>query len=248
MATLFSSLRDRYFRLRALLKTFAEDKADINAVDARVNVNPGVPVPNPTSSFWLQSPPFPDLVDKQSKFLPRAADIVIIGSGITGASVARLILSECAEMGITRRVVMLEARQVCSGATGRNGGHMKCSPHESFSEYNERFGAERAKVLVNFQTSHVPILVDLAKQEKWDVAEAREVETLDVYYDEERWNEDRNRVEELRHGMPEAANDTYVWSKETAREVLNAPASVIFITSNKYSDRNTKSESIPLGQ
>ena len=217
--SLLSSIRERYLRIKLLLRDFAENDADLVALEKRINANPGVPVPSPTTSFWLRNPPFPALVNIRSENLPRSADIVIIGSGITGASVARTILSECAAMGIKRRVVMLEARQICSGATGRNGGHMKCSPYEAYSECKERFGAERARVLVDFQTSHLPILVDLARQEKWDVAEAREVETLDVFYDEAAWIEGQRMVEELQQGMPKEALDTVVWDKEAAIEV-----------------------------
>jgi glycine/D-amino acid oxidase-like deaminating enzyme len=122
-------------------------------------------------------------------------------------------------MGINRRVVMLEARQACSGATGRNGGHIKCTSHESFCEYKDRFGVERARALVDFQISHLPILVDLSKQESWDLAEARQVETLDVSYDEEVWLDNKRKVEEFREGMPEGARDTFVWEKEEAHEV-----------------------------
>jgi glycine/D-amino acid oxidase-like deaminating enzyme len=229
MATLLARIRDTYFGVKALLQTLAEDSAELTALQIRLNADPGTPVSNPTTSFWLQNPPFPDLIDKRSKTLPKTADVVIIGSGITGASIARTILSECATMGINRRVVMLEARQTCSGATGRNGGHIKCTPHESFCEYKKRFGEERARALVNFQTSHLPILVDLAKEEKWDLAEAREVETLDVFYDEGVWMENKNKVEEFRKGMPEEARDTFVWEKEDAREVC-----LPFLTAQRF--------------
>ncbi|CZR66526.1 related to FAD dependent oxidoreductase [Phialocephala subalpina] len=218
MTTLISNIRETYLCLRALLRDATEDSAELNALHARINASPGIPVSNPTTSFWLQNPPFPDLVDKQSKTIPRTADIVIIGSGITGASIARTILSECAAMGIQRRVVMLEARQACSGATGRNGGHIKCTPFESYHESKKRFGAERAKFLTKFQMSHLPILVDLARQERWDLAEAREVETLDVFYDEEAWVEWKSMVEEFRQEMPDEAKGIFVWEKDIAHE------------------------------
>ncbi|PMD64148.1 DAO-domain-containing protein [Hyaloscypha bicolor E] len=221
MATLLPSIRETYFGVKALLQTVAEDNAELTSLQARLNADPGIPVSNPTTSFWLKNTPFLDLVDKRSKTLPKYADIVIIGSGITGTSVARTILSECASMGINRRVVMLEARQTCSGATGRNGGHIKCTPHESFCEYKDRFGVERARALVDFQTSHLPILVDLAKQESWDLAEARQVETLDVFYDEEVWLDNKRKVEEFRKGMPEGTRDTFVWEKGEAHEKYN---------------------------
>lgn len=219
MATLISSLRESYFGLKALLKDTAEESAELTGLHERINANPGIPAPNPTTSFWLRNPPFPDLVDIQSKTLPKEADIVIIGSGITGASVARTILEECASMGLNRRVVMLESRQTCSGATGRNGGHIKCTPFESYHESKQRFGAERARVLVEFQMSHLPILVDLARQEKWALAEAREVETLDVFYDEGTWIEWKAMVEEFRQEMPDEAKRIFVWDRDIARDV-----------------------------
>ena len=218
---LLSSILEGFLKIWVLLKDLADDNADLVALKARIDTRPGVPIQNPTTSFWLQDPPFPDLVDTQSITLPKTADVVIIGSGITGASIARTILSECASMGISRRVVMLEARQICSGATGRNGGHMKCTPYEAFSKCKERFGVERARFLVDFQRSHLPILVDLANQEEWESAEAREVETLDVFYDEQAWIEAQRMVEELRQGMPQEARNTFVWDKQDAIKVFD---------------------------
>jgi glycine/D-amino acid oxidase-like deaminating enzyme len=46
--------------------------------------------------------------------LPEYADVVVVGCGITGANAARF-LTERGEMD----VVVLEAREVCWGATGR---------------------------------------------------------------------------------------------------------------------------------
>lgn len=219
MTTLLSSIRENYLGLKTLLKDTAYDNSELRALHERINSNPGIPVQNPSEPFWLQDPPFPALVNAQSKILPKEADIVIIGSGITGASISRTILAECASMRIQQRVVMLEARGFCSGATGRNGGHIKCTPFESYHESKKRFGVERAKMLVKFQMSHLPVLVELAKKEEWKVAECREVETLDVFYDEEAWVEWKEMVEEFRREMPDEAKDIFVWEKDIAREV-----------------------------
>lgn len=62
----------------------------------------------------------------------------------------------------------------------------------------------------------------MANQENWDSAEAREVETLDVFFDEQVWIESQRMVEELWQGMPEKARDTFVWDKDAAREVFYA--------------------------
>jgi monoamine oxidase len=77
-----------------------------------------LPVPFPTQSYW-QTPPH-RLASYRSPF-PETADVVIIGSGITGVSIARNLL----ELAPSLTLVIIEARQLCSGATGRNGGHCK---------------------------------------------------------------------------------------------------------------------------
>jgi glycerol-3-phosphate dehydrogenase len=45
------------------------------------------------------------------------ADIVIVGSGITGTSAARFLAED--ERANGKKIVMLEAREACWGATGR---------------------------------------------------------------------------------------------------------------------------------
>lgn len=87
-------------------------------MDERVALPVALPHANPTISYW-QDPPDADIADYLStENVPETADTVIIGSGITGASVAHGLLSS--ERTVAK-LVMLEARQACSGATGRNG-------------------------------------------------------------------------------------------------------------------------------
>ncbi|KAM0520563.1 hypothetical protein ACHAPE_002958 [Trichoderma viride] len=82
----------------------------------------GLPVDNPSKSYWLSEPSGILLGHRTTKNLPQAADVLIIGSGITGAMVAHFVK----EMAPNLSVTMLEAREACWGATGRNGGH--CQP------------------------------------------------------------------------------------------------------------------------
>ena len=56
---------------------------------------------------------------RTTKDLPQEADIVIVGSGITGASAARFLAEDDRAKGLS--IVMLEAREACWGATGRVG-------------------------------------------------------------------------------------------------------------------------------
>lgn len=75
-------------------------------------------------SYWMPGKPGALADFQSSSQLPSEADIVIIGSGFSGASVAYHLLNESKA---PLRVVMLEARQACSGASGRNGGHLQPS-------------------------------------------------------------------------------------------------------------------------
>lgn len=86
-------------------------------MDERANIAVTLPHDSPTQSYW-QDPP-DEIADLRStEALPETADVVIVGSGISGAAVAWNLLQDS---GSAPSVVMLEARQACSGATGRNG-------------------------------------------------------------------------------------------------------------------------------
>lgn len=172
---------------------------DYSALLARARAPPGLPVPDPTSAFWQDSPPYPDLVNIQSPDgPPRTADIVIIGSGITAAAIARSLLGELhrkGELVASRdqqerapKVLVLEARQLCSGATGRNGGHIKASPHELFHQLTttKKVDPARAAALCAFQISHVRFLKELVQAEGIEhVSEFREVQTVDFAVDDD---------------------------------------------------------------
>ncbi|EHK47311.1 hypothetical protein TRIATDRAFT_154515 [Trichoderma atroviride IMI 206040] len=82
----------------------------------------GLPVDNPSKSYWLSEPSEMLLGHRTTKDLPQVADILIIGSGITGALAAHFVKQKAPNLNVT----MLEAREACWGATGRNGGH--CQP------------------------------------------------------------------------------------------------------------------------
>lgn len=77
---------------------------------------PNLPSPHPTASYWHIHPsPFLHQ-HRTTATLPASADVVIVGSGISGAFAARALARE---EGLD--VLMLEAREACWGATGRVG-------------------------------------------------------------------------------------------------------------------------------
>lgn len=85
------------------------------------------PTPNPLPSFWSSSWDCPLANAGSTGDLPKTADVVIIGSGFTGTCAAaklvdELLAGERVRGGGKTRVVVLEAREFCSGATGKCTG------------------------------------------------------------------------------------------------------------------------------
>ncbi|KAF8911378.1 DAO-domain-containing protein [Mucidula mucida] len=116
-----------------------------------------LPIANPTKSFWINSPGANPLAKEGSTGpLTTAADVCIIGSGMSGISAAYK-LSE--EAGL--RVAVFEARDFCSAATGRNGGHLTTYVFQDFHNLANKYGVEQAKAgfaLENY-TSHAIVKI-----------------------------------------------------------------------------------------
>lgn len=176
--------------------------------------DPGVPSSHGTTqSFWLNDCD-QSLATKRSPSLPEIADIIIIGSGITGISVAYSILEDDnawtdASNALPKlRVVMLEARDFCSGATGRNGGHI-LETAEEFEDLEAAYGLEAAVKLTRFRLSQRAAVLEVAnKLGISDECQARNVEFVGAYFDEEAWQDAKARVERLKSALPK---DTEAW-------------------------------------
>lgn len=98
------------------------------------------PIDHPNHFSYWATPPNSFENHRSSSVLPEETDVVIIGSGFSGASIAYHLLVddsfnhaevypnvfENIDSGKSKklRVVMLEARQITSAASGRNGGHL----------------------------------------------------------------------------------------------------------------------------
>ena len=147
--------------------------------------------------------PFPNLVDLQSPNLPTTADIIVIGSGISGPSAAYTILNQSDKPGISPEIVVLETRDLCTGATGRNSDHVKCSPYVEYAGLKARFGVQQAKKLLSFQRRNLAVILGFVRQnELLKASEDREVQTVDVFTDEEMWIKAKENGAEAETGYP----------------------------------------------
>ncbi|KAK1989893.1 FAD dependent oxidoreductase [Colletotrichum falcatum] len=207
MGSVLSAIRSASKTLGAVVKLLLDLNSQYQALLVRVNSAPGLPHEKPTSPYWLDDPPFPELADARSENLPREADVVVIGSGITAAAVAKGLFAASASAdgpGPGPRVVVLEARSLCAGATGRNGGHLKGSPHELFPRLARHFGNEGAARLARFMLRTAEAVLEVGRAGRAaDVAECRPVETVDFFLDDAAFDEVRAQCDELRRWVPE---------------------------------------------
>lgn len=124
----------------------------------------GYPVDNPTQSFWLENPPCPELMNLKMDVPYNRADTVIIGSGMTAAAVAFSIMREHARNNQEApTVVVLEARGLSSGATGRHDGSINSAPHELFhqlilADHEPEQAADIVRFVCIFLCSHILLM------------------------------------------------------------------------------------------
>ncbi|RSH86042.1 uncharacterized protein EHS24_004246 [Apiotrichum porosum] len=107
--------------------------------------------------------------------LPTKADIVIVGAGVTGSSLA-YHLTRPGDVGEGKRIIVLEAKDVASGASGRNGGHVGPRAWDGFGSLT-RSRAEGGAGLTNddaldimyFEADNLDYVESLVKKEKLNV-------------------------------------------------------------------------------
>lgn len=124
-----------------------------------------LPVANGMQSFWLTAED--DFsVFRSSEYLPKEVDTIIIGSGYAGATTAYFLLED--DSNKKENILMLEARNVCSGATARNGGHLKPDLYFAYNSFKEKYGEKGAAEIMNFEFSHIQAMKELIEKEGID--------------------------------------------------------------------------------
>lgn len=215
--------------VQAILEDVAIPVSERQQALDRIYSDPGIPNTVTTSSFWLQTP-HPQFSQRSLSALPTVADVVIIGSGISGASIARTLLqngeSPAPSDPSHPKVVMVEARDICSGATGRNGGHI-LETADDYVELADVFGEEVARKIMRFRLSHLREMLRTAEElGLTETAQVRKVQFLSAYFGEQPWNDALERLRRFKVDMPEESAEWIAYDGESIPEVCVAFPSV----------------------
>ncbi|MGQ0842888.1 MAG: FAD-dependent oxidoreductase [Sporichthyaceae bacterium] len=95
------------------------------------------------------------------------ADVVVVGAGITGATVALLL----AQAG--RDVILCEADRVGHGVTGLNTAKVSALQGTVYSELMRRHGPERTRAYASASLEGVELVADLAREHAADAGAVR---------------------------------------------------------------------------
>ena len=169
----------------------------------QITADPNLPREHSTTSLW-QLLRHPQVGSIQSAALPEQVDHIVIGSGIAGLGAVRTLL-ESPEAG-RQTVTVLEARNLCSGATGRNGGQLTRVPPTLFHILSESFGTEQAKKIFKYTVDGLQEMKQLATahgSETESYSRYQPLEKFFAYYDEQSWRETVEGVEHYERENPE---------------------------------------------
>ncbi|KAH9964389.1 FAD dependent oxidoreductase [Lactifluus volemus] len=156
-------------RVSATSPTILHDpsQAQFEAMSELPSESTSFPVANPTRSFWTDATPGVNRLARAGSTGPLTvdADICIIGSGITGVSVAyhlsKLFGDDTSQGKLS--IVILEARDFCSGATGRNGGHLTAHNFLGFQKDVDEWGIFEAIKAVHIESHVVDAIASIVK-------------------------------------------------------------------------------------
>lgn len=92
-----------------------------------------------TDAVWIHQDPYSNRPSFKALDSDIETDICIIGAGIGGISTAYELVSR------GREVVLIEAREVLSGETGRTSGHLTNALDDGYTEIAKKHGKDGAK-------------------------------------------------------------------------------------------------------
>lgn len=152
----------------------------------------------------------------QSASLPIKTDVAIIGAGLAGTSAVNHLL-KTADKHTT--VTVLEARTVCSGATGRNGGNLLSPGPLLYSNLNRIYGTELAHKFVDFTHRVVKTTKEAMESIALEESEIREIARVYAYRDEENFQIAKESVLEYEASRPDSKGSHRIFDGDQALTV-----------------------------
>lgn len=124
-------------------------------------------------------------------------------------------------------ITILEAREACSGATGRNGGHTKAASYRSFLQWEERYGIVEAVKIARLQYEVIRETHGLAREYGIECA-SYSCDTVDVIYSDLLLGRGIKAIERMREvmGAEDPVARYEVFGKEEARRIFKTPGAV----------------------
>ena len=186
--------------------------------------DPQLPRPKPTTSLW-QEPINRWVGSVESSLLPQKADFVVIGSGVAACGVVRSLLTNSGSGKAS--VALLEARGLCSGATGRNGGQLTRLPPTRHKLMVENFGEEQARKVMRLTVKGLDMMHGLAESQGPEFlkrSKKQRTEKFFAYYDQDSWLETVEAIELFEQEVPEDRGVYELVSKEETASVRITPA------------------------
>lgn len=149
--------------------------------------------------------------------IPQFVDICVIGTGLSGAMIVHRLTKQMEQLSNTKKkpsILMLDAQNLCEGATARNGGHCKPLNYLGFREDAKRLGAKAVDELYSFESSQIEKYIELVQEEDID-CDFHVTRAIDVYFDPEAAKEAKKDFEERKKLFPESV------VKDDVQEIAN---------------------------
>jgi len=115
--------------------------------------------------------------------------------------------------------VTTKIRGAISGATGRNGGHIKTVPFADYASLKAHVGSAAAIKITKFRLAHLDAMVKEADLlgEAGKVGLVRRVQALCGVYDAEAWENSKKQLEEWLVDFPEERSN---WTAHEGEDKL----------------------------
>ncbi|KAH8660303.1 FAD dependent oxidoreductase [Xylariales sp. PMI_506] len=176
------------------------------------------PVANPTISFWREPPHSLDNY-RSTPDLPQHVDVAVIGAGFAGISTVYHILDRCKTRSKPiPSIAILEARQACNGASGRNGGHIKPDPCNRPAALVDSHGAEAAAECAAFEAQNLSAVKMVIEREGVD-CDFVMTRAIDVMISETHSKKMKSNVERLRKAGLSVMDDVQFMEGPDAEEM-----------------------------